>query len=368
MQKYIETPLLFFSSRYRSETDTSAQSDGERRLFSRNNAHFEKSSGIEHCWSALQYRGAGVPRCERGTPIAAHATSESSCGRKGSGLDSVGRGGAAHDGSVKVTGSDDCKYDGDHVRVSTREGAKFDLRFWVLVTRWDPLEAFLYDECYLRVCPRPFSLAMAKLADPEVHITNLCVRQAGDSRAGTCAIRRGRQRDHRPWRNRLFACSQSGGPVHGDNRGDQCDPGCSNTFDEGGDTCLPGASSPLDGMRVSLEQAVHETQTRSQCFVASRAEFFRRLGEVENGNNTGNGSSSSKDGPEHGVAQARGERVWETKVFPSTNRLVKSTLVAAQPHMNSRDRSFQLFGFDVILDRELHPCKRDINFDRVYRR
>lgn len=96
----------------------------------------------------------------------------------------------------------------------------------------------------------------------------------------------------------------------------------------------------------------------SEVFVASQAELFQILGEMGEGRGDW-GSTEKGEGEEH--VRARGERLWRSKISPSIEGIVRSTLLAALPHMRPRARSFQLFGFDILLDRQLHPCESSVD-------
>jgi hypothetical protein len=56
-------------------------------------------------------------------------------------------------------------------------GFKFDLRIYVLVTSFNPLEAFIYKDGFARVSTVPFSLDPHKLENKFIHLTNSSIQQ-----------------------------------------------------------------------------------------------------------------------------------------------------------------------------------------------
>jgi hypothetical protein len=56
-------------------------------------------------------------------------------------------------------------------------GYKFDLRLYILVTSFHPLEAFLYSEGFARICSEKFKLSKETIANTQIHLTNTAVNQ-----------------------------------------------------------------------------------------------------------------------------------------------------------------------------------------------
>lgn len=54
-------------------------------------------------------------------------------------------------------------------------GHKFDMRIYVLVTSFNPLECFIYKEGLARFSTVPFSLDPKKMTNRLIHLTNYSV-------------------------------------------------------------------------------------------------------------------------------------------------------------------------------------------------
>ena len=94
-----------------------------------------------------------------------------SYGSKGLGMRLV------NDGLHKVLAERDClrvvqKYVERPLLV---HGYKFDIRCWLLVSCWQPLTLWMYDECLLRLCSESFGLE--DISNTFGHITNSTVQQ-----------------------------------------------------------------------------------------------------------------------------------------------------------------------------------------------
>jgi len=64
-------------------------------------------------------------------------------------------------------------------------GFKFDLRIYVLVTSFNPLEAFIYKEGFARLSTTPFTLDPLQITNKFVHLTNYSIQKKNLSKE-TC--------------------------------------------------------------------------------------------------------------------------------------------------------------------------------------
>lgn len=69
------------------------------------------------------------------------------------------------------------------------DGYKFDLRLYVLVTSFNPLEAFFYEDGFVRLCTRPYE--DADLSNLFVHLTNSSIQKANQDAIETRCVQGG---------------------------------------------------------------------------------------------------------------------------------------------------------------------------------
>jgi hypothetical protein len=59
-------------------------------------------------------------------------------------------------------------------------GLKFDLRIYVLVTSFNPLRVYIYEEGLVRFATEPFTLDPAQMSNRFIHLTNYSINKFSD--------------------------------------------------------------------------------------------------------------------------------------------------------------------------------------------
>lgn len=60
-------------------------------------------------------------------------------------------------------------------------GFKYDLRIYIIVTSFEPLRAYIYQEALVRLATQPYSTAKGSLKKRFVHLTNYSVNKKADN-------------------------------------------------------------------------------------------------------------------------------------------------------------------------------------------
>ncbi|CBN79245.1 tubulin-tyrosine ligase family protein [Ectocarpus siliculosus] len=339
VQKYVETPLLL--PRPSQQTRTPGDS---RHTYLRSSRDTPRAGNVGSCAGELRLG----EESDKGMS-------------KADGVEAIGRGKIQILASLEAVDTqplsssgettspprspegqgDDTSYHSKHPtnNVDTNSGVfaearKFDIRTWVLVTGWSPLEAFVFDECYLRVCPQSFTLAESRLGDQGVHLTNLSVRRP----VKTYGRRRRQGHTRRP-----SSASTTGLRV----------------VSHGGGGALAHLSEDLPAqgpVGQRRDPRSRDEWDAGEGVVGTQAELIQTLGGLIGQRRVEKSTRSREED-----VRTRGERLWRNKVSPSIDRVIGSTLLAAQPYVRPRASSFQLFGFDLHLDCDLNPWLLEVN-------
>lgn len=184
---------------------------------------------------------------------------------------------------------------------------KFDLRQWVLVTKWNPLTIWFYDECYARFSAAEFTTKHDDLRNEYVHLVNNSVSKK------SCAFH-----------DRVFA-------ENGDEIVD-----CMWTLQQFRDYLTwrhneePFPESKTIGRRVVDTPRDQESRSCKQVFC----------------------KTTGVDG---------GDDFFAASVQPAMQHIATCALLCAQDSVEPRSNSWELFGFDFMLDDSGKPWLIEIN-------
>ena len=220
------------------------------------------------------------------------------------------------------------------------DGYKFDLRLYILVTSFQPLEAWIYTEGFVRLATRRYDISKDKQDDLFVHLTNSSIQKHNPDN----------ELNHRSFQTGSKA---PGLPSLSEDQQQEDQPSSTVTSEMGGSKrslawlwhqlVATKILQPTPGSAGSMSGSSHADRVAS----SSSA-------EPATGTGAGEGKSSSSGGTGSGNIRWRRPETVEDMWRTIKEVVVKSLLCVDGP-IPAQPNSFELFGYDVIFDSDLRP-------------
>jgi len=188
---------------------------------------------------------------------------------------------------------------------------KFDLRVWVLVTCFEPLQAYIYSRVYGRRCGSSYDDSVKSLSDGLVHLTNYSIQKKNQALTSTTTSSSG-----------ASASMASAATVE--------EESSSNS------SAVKKLRSVCDTFRSDVPGTVSQSD-----LLLGHDDILHVIG-------------SKFPGKEAKV-------LWEQQVWPEIKQKVLVTLEATKASVVARDKSFELLGYDVLLDNSLTAWILEVN-------
>jgi len=203
------------------------------------------------------------------------------------------------------------------------EGFKFDLRLYVLVTSFDPLEAWLYKEGFVRLSTRRYDTSIEKQDDLFVHLTNSSINKFNTDGQETVVS---------PGGTRRATGGLEGGGVE----------------DEDGENALGGTKRSLGWLWRKLKSTgiLSDDDDGRRCTVRGQATTTA----------TGTAAATAT-----ATSQAEERRPSQAMLWQRISELVLKSLLCVEDEIPPQRNSFEVYGYDVLIDADLRPWLIEVN-------
>lgn len=206
---------------------------------------------------------------------------------------------------------------------------KFDIRQWLMVTSFEPVQAWIYDGCYLRFSGDDFDLDNL---DDYIHLTNHSVQ--------VTKIKKNRS----SWESMLEDQTSAS------------------------EIQFLKTQSPSIRNNRRLKERAHmkDYEYVPQSFIWSLSVFKSWLGERQLQNeNSGQNSDSDWDSfnfdEEEKQRDSLGNGIWNEQIFPQMKEILAETIKANADTCDQRQNTFEFFGADFMLTDDLNVILLEIN-------
>lgn len=204
---------------------------------------------------------------------------------------------------------------------------KFDIRQWVLVTSFQPLEIWIFGSFYGRMCSKEYKLS--DFEDTAIHLSNYSVNKSFFKK-----------------NNRKKSVDLADINKSGVQKEDNSNPVIRNA-----------SMAPLKHNKFFNTIDKQETENQLKKSIKKKK---RKISKGKNDKLTKSQSViSSKDLKEY--IKNKYSVGFNEKILPTIEQLIITTIKACRKRIKHRERSFEIYGFDIILDENLNPWLLEVN-------
>ena len=204
---------------------------------------------------------------------------------------------------------------------------KFDIRQWVLVTDWNPLTIYFYNDCYARFAAAPYEDNDAALENEHVHLVNNSVAKNSEDFHASVTAENGEPIQDCMWTKDQIAAYMK---FQAKERG-----------------LFKGHDARLKEVRARAARAHHSGKQQQEGHGALGA--------------AGAGSEEEEEAPLPAVDKSQGEDVFATRCYAKMRDIAKCALMTAQGQVEHRKCSWELYGYDYMFDDDFKPWLIEIN-------
>eukprot|EP00615_Pteridomonas_danica_P010724 CAMPEP_0114361274 /NCGR_PEP_ID=MMETSP0101-20121206/24590_1 /TAXON_ID=38822 ORGANISM="Pteridomonas danica, Strain PT" /NCGR_SAMPLE_ID=MMETSP0101 /ASSEMBLY_ACC=CAM_ASM_000211 /LENGTH=347 /DNA_ID=CAMNT_0001506127 /DNA_START=462 /DNA_END=1502 /DNA_ORIENTATION=+ len=241
------------------------------------------------------------------------------------------------------------------------DGFKWDMRLYVLVTSFDPLEAWLYKDGFIRFSTRKFTLQETTKNDGLIHLTNSSVQKKVDPiSSSSSSTSTSMNKDEYGW----IKANQKGGLLYEKNRHEMggtkrslewtwetlIDMGI---LEKDDDCCHNNNNVKYDEETGDKETIIGKQNNRVK---DSRAggKGSRRLSQQTNDKQKQKQESNT-------VNKTMKIKKTKNEVWNSISEVIIKSLICVDHKIPNNINAFECFGYDIILDEHLKPWLLEVN-------
>ena len=220
---------------------------------------------------------------------------------------------------------------------------KFDIRQWVLVTSIDPLEIYVFNSFYGRLCSFPYKLD--DFSNTGIHLSNFSLnkqffqKQTNDKEE-TSNSQQVKMESQQSLKNSKIQPKEHPKKLGISMIVKQDNSASKKNNNLAKSTVQPNTVRGTRPKKTDIKEPIQNTKNISV------------INEEE---------SAIEDIEIKKMVRERYNVDWDSKIKPQINKIIVKTIQSCNSKLVHRDRGFEIFGFDLMLDADLNPWLIEVN-------